>query len=464
MIAKAVDDALDFTYASQPETPWFRTANKFIVDSGLTLLVPFPRFMFKAMEMTYNYNVTGVAHGLRKVAMAKFKGQAVPDREFRRIAEGVAGGLPLIMLGYQLRDPDGQSAGSEWFKLKDGMGNEFDARPFFPLTPYLLFGEMIHRATDERYAGKTFKWKEAFEGLTGANFRGTGAASSLMEDLFAAGTGGETDYEFNITLKELGTYIGEAASGYGQPIYQFADVFTDNYQRMRDYKEDVENNGGQGIETHLASFFSGVWSPFKSRIGRLMDSVGEATNIEAFSQSDVPFKEDPRYKDVPERVMPFMKIMFGATLDRLPPSYMQELGRMGFVYTDFMSRSNSESVNRLFNREMGILMNREMPEALAVARQMYPNDAKVRASLIKEYISDMKRSLNTYIKTADTDTAHNALIQRFIRMGPWHKNAAIKQWKEENDDKEPDLTDSETVSVLLEWASTAKFLAKQRPN
>ncbi|BCV03507.1 MAG: hypothetical protein CM15mV68_410 [uncultured marine virus] len=46
---------------------------------------------------------------------------------------------------------------------------------------------MIHRATDERFAGSVFKWKEAFEGLTGANFRGTGAASRMLEDFFKAG-------------------------------------------------------------------------------------------------------------------------------------------------------------------------------------------------------------------------------------------------------------------------------------
>lgn len=465
MVAKAVDDALDFTYASQPEWSVFRNVNNMIVNSGLTLAIPFPRFMFKALEMTYNYNITGVAHGTMKALTSKFKGQAVPDREFKRIAQGIAGGLPLMALGYSLRDPDGQTAGSEWFKLKDGKGNEFDARPFFPLTPYLLFGEMIHRATDERFAGDTFKWKEAVEGLTGANFRGTGAASRMMEDFFKAGTGDMSDYEFNITLKEMGGYLGEALSGYGQPVYQFADVFSDNYQRMRDYKRDLDLGEEEGIVRNLRTFFGGVWSPFETRLGRVAEGIGETFNIEALSQNDVPFKEDPRFTDVPERVLPFMKIMFGATLDRVPPTYIQELGRMGFQYTDFMSKSNSPSIDRYINREMGILMNREMPVALATAKELIKSgDAKDEAAFIREYISDMKSSLNAMVKKGEEDVAKNALLQRYLRLSPYNRVFAKRQWEKENEGKKIDMTDAETLNTLLEYASSTKFLAVQRPN
>lgn len=454
MVAKAVDDALDFTYANQPEWGLFRTLNSMIVQSGATLAIPFPRFMFKAMEMTYNYNFTGVLHGMQKIIRSKMAGDIAPDREIRRVAEGLAGGAPLLALGYTLRDPDGNTAGSEWYMLKDGKGNEFDARPFFPLTPYLLFGEMIHRYTDERYAGEVFEWKEAFEGLTGANFRGTGAASTMLEDFFAAGTDSSTEMEFNLTLKELGVYLGEALSGYGQPIYQFADVFADSNQRLRDYKSDLDSGGQEGYIRNLRSFFSGVWEPFESRIGRLLESGG-------ISQENVPFKEDPRFPDVPERVVPFMKILFGASLNRVPPQYIQDLSRYGFTYVDFMSKTNSPDVDRFVNREMGILMNREMPEAIATVRKIFPDNGDAQASLLKEYISDMKSGLYAQIKTAEEDTILNSLIQRYLRMSPYHRRAAVRKWKEDTG-KEPDLKNPETVSMLIEWGSAAKFLAEQR--
>jgi len=466
MVAKATDDALDFTYANQPEWSVFRNINNLIVNSGLTLAIPFPRFMFKAIEMTYNYNFTGVTHSLLKATKSTLKGEAIPEREFKRFAQGIAGGAPLFTLGYILRDPDGETAGSDWYMLNDGKGNEFDARPFFPLTPYLLFGEMIHRATNEKFAGKVFNAKEAVEGLTGANFRGTGPASRILEDFFAVGTDDTTELEFNLTLKELGGYLGEALSGYGQPIYQFGDIFSDNYQRMRDYKTDIDSGESEGYVRNLENFFSGVFQPFKTRIGRVAEGVGETFNIEAFSQNDVPFKEDPRFSDVPERVLPFMKIMFGATLNRVPPEYIQDLSKYGFKYVDFMARTNSSTIDRRINREMGILMNREMPEAIATAKEQFPDDGVAQAGLIKEFISDMKSSLFAQAKLGDDEVAEQALLQRFLRLSPYVRRFALNEYDKDpiNKGKKPDLTDLETLNNLVEISKGAKFLAKQRPN
>ena len=139
MIAKAVDDALEFTYASQPKTGLFQMANNFIVKSGLTLAMPFPRFMFKAIENTYNYNVTGAGTAITRMLLQKSRGQQVTDGMYRQLAEGVAGGLPMITLGYTLRDPENGMAGSDWYMLQDGKGNEFDARPYFPKQAVMIW-------------------------------------------------------------------------------------------------------------------------------------------------------------------------------------------------------------------------------------------------------------------------------------------------------------------------------------
>ena len=93
--------------------------------------------------------------------------------------------------------------------------------------------EISSLVTNEKFAGDKITVKELLEGVTGANFRGTGAASRLVEDLFAVGADGSTELEFSLTMKELGTYFGDALSGYGQPIYQFGDLYDERYQRMR---------------------------------------------------------------------------------------------------------------------------------------------------------------------------------------------------------------------------------------
>ena len=457
MMAKAVDDALEFTYASQPRFSLFRQANNFIVKSGLTLAIPFPRFMFKAIEMTYNYNITGAGTALFRMGASKLKGQKISDGMYRQLSEGIAGGMPLIALGYLLRDPDGETAGSEWYNLKDGKGNEFDARPYFPITPYLLIGEMIHRGFNPKMVNDNFGKKnisEMIEGFTGTNFRGKGPISLMTEDLLSSST---DPLEMQDTYNNLGRYLGEAISGYLQPVYQIADFASapaqlgigDTYQRQRDYNSDPEKRDG------IESFFQGVFKPFKSRLARVGESVG-------FDQDDVPFKEDPRFEEVPERILPFMKIMFGATLNRVPPNYVQRLNQLGFTYRDFMSRTSSAKVDRYMNKEIGEAMNREIPEVLMTAAEENLS-ADETASRVRDYIKVVKQTIRAELKVGDTDAALAGLISRFRGNYEVTKRTALKAFKEENNGREPDFFKADDVNRLIELTSTKSFYSKQRP-
>ena len=460
MIAKGVDDALEFTYASQPRFSLFRQANNFIVKSGLTLAIPFPRFMFKAIEMSYNYNATGAGTALFRMGVSKLRGQQITDGMYRQLAEGIAGGTPLIALGYLLRDPDGETAGSEWYNLKDGKGNEFDARPFFPITPYLLIGEMIHRGFNPKLVDDNFSKKnmaEILEGFTGTNFRGKGPISLMTEDLLSSST---DPLEMQDTYNNLGRYLGEAMSGYLQPVYQIADFASapaqlgigDTYQRQRDYNTDPQKMEG------YASFFQGVFKPFKSRLGRVGEAVG-------FDQKDVPFKEDPRFEEVPERILPFMKIMFGATLNRVPPNYVQRLNQLGFTYRDFMSRTSSDKVDRIMNKEIGEAMNREIPEVLMTATEENNGkglSADETASRIKDYIKVLKQSIRAELKTGQTDTELSGMISRFRSNYEATKRAALKKFKEDKG-YEPDFFKADDMDYLLSLTTTKSFYSKQRP-
>ena len=429
MIAKAVDDALEFTYASQPKTGLFQLANNFIVKSGLTLAMPFPRFMFKAIENTYNYNITGAGTALTRMLLQKSRGQQVTDGMYRQLAEGVAGGLPMITLGYTLRDPENGMAGSDWYMLQDGKGNEFDARPYFPLTPYLLIGEIIHRYTDDRPIPDKVNVQELLEGFTGTNFRGAGPIANMTEDLFKAIETGGDDMGFKYSMATLGEYLGEAISGYGQPLYQFADVevFGDMNQRKKDYNEDPDYKDG------VDGFFEGFSRPFEKRIGRIFENYGDM-------MSDKPDMADPRFSDPQNRVMPFMKLMFGATFTRVPPKYVLDLNRMGLSYRDFMTSTDTPSLNRNMNREMGYMMNMEMPEYLKTLREEYkdqPDAEQMVANGVKQYISSTKSLLYKFEQTKDDQSGQAALMNKYKRMSPYSRIAAMQQYKKRFGDEEP---------------------------
>ena len=340
IVKKAVDDALDFTFASNPEFPLFKKLNTILTQYG-TLAIPFPRFMFKAMEMTYNYSPVGLGHALLKTVSRKVTGKgftkAERDREIKRVATAFSS-APLIYLGYQLRDPENGVAGTDWYKIQDGKGNEIDTRVYGPIiTPYLLLGEYFHRMDGE---GRSFAFKDFLEGISGANFRNIRSFDKTIAELIDS-LQGEEFSDVNNYLAAFGKTIGEAVTGYGQFLLQFGDFRFDS-DRRRDYRENPIYDDG------MDAFLKELTLPFKRRIDAFTDDPTK------------PFARDPRITDIPERVLPFMKVLFGATLNRTPPDYILELGLMGFDYATFMAKTPMADINRLANKKTAELLQEEM--------------------------------------------------------------------------------------------------------
>jgi len=107
-------------------------------------------------------------------------------------------------------------------------------------------------------------------------------------------------------------------------------------------------------------------------------------------------------------------------------------------------------------------MNREMPEAIATAKEIKPDDGAGQAMLIKAYISDMKSALYAQAKLGEDKVAEQAMLQRFLRLSPYTRRSVVADFKKANK-KEPDLKDLETLNTLLDASKGAKFLAGQRP-
>jgi len=526
MIAKAVDDALEFTYAAPPEFGPFRLANDFIVQNFLTLAQPFPRFMFKVLEFTHNYNYSGMIHGAMGIAYKGTKklitGEDTGiDREIQRFAQGAAGGIPLISLGYHLRDPNGQSAGSDWYMLKDGKGREYDARYYFPLTPYLLIGEMMHRTEDAYFGPKKIgdtnvprldfginvkelmkildgekgpealfemdTWRlagsydrpkppvekqiqEMLEGFTGAGFRANAPVATFLKDMIAGMDNAADDTTYLRGVAKFAEYVGEAVSGYGQPIYQFGEMpiqlsedgfsTAPAYQRRKDFREKPD------YRDELDAFWSGLSKPFHKRLDRIH---------ERFDKDDksLPDAEDPRFADVPEKVLPFMKIFFGARFTRVPPEYVTELGRYGFKYIDFMARTNSDILNRELDGAMGESMQQNMPILLAGAKREaadmgYTDQESIDkyvAAEAKKWLTLEKTAIRAEVKLQDEDSMISAEINRFRYMPHYQKQHALRAWELENPDSKLSLENIEHIRRLFDLGNSmpvSKRFSKNR--
>lgn len=416
VMAKGVNDALEFTYAAQPKFGPFKELNK-LMTKYLTIFAPFPRFMFKAMEMAYNYNVTGAVTGAyRTMAQAVQKGglKKVDDGAYKQMAEGIVGSTVLMPMGYVLRDPENGMAGSEWYKLQDGKGNEFDARVYGPiLTPYLLFGEIMHRA--ERGV-PTVGMRDFWQGISGANFRSFSSFDRTLEEFFKLAQSGDARVKDSF-FGGLGRTLGEAWSGYGQFFLQFSDMSFDS-DRRRDYKENPI------YENTMDAFLKEFSLPFKRRIDAFTDNP------------DVPFGRDPRVTDIPERVLPFMKVLFGATLNRTPPKYVLELGQMGFGYDAFMAKTSMPDINRLANKKTAMILQEEMTYYLDTLKMddAYKTDGNFdqgkAVGVVDSYIKSIKKQALAEAKAEiNNEDELLGMIIKYKSISPTAKMSAEKMYK-----------------------------------
>ena len=423
VIAKAVDDALEFTYAARPKTKMGQQINDFMVNNYLTLFYPFPRFTIKALEYQYNHSPGGVVSGVYRILSSiKKAGQdkKTADLGYQQLAEGTVGLTTLLGMGYLLTDSEFGSRGSEWYMQGDGYGNEFDTRPYFPISPYLYFGEIMHRSDTffgEDRPGKKVSWKELIQAVSGSQLRGAGPTFMIMEDIitYANSKDAANDREFKYAVHNLGEYLGEMASGFGQPYFQFGDMYPSYNDWAREYEKNPE------FGTIYDTFFEGVARPFRKRFGKITNKLN--------FDSELPFRRDPRTVNIPENVLPFFKIMFGANLTRVPPPYIIDLSKMGFTYTKFMGKTNNTGLDQKFNHQMGLRMHKAFSQGTVLEdlKRKYPNQPQRVAREINTWISNTRTDIMGFLRKNNiADAKFETLYRKYDRSNYYDKRAAIE--------------------------------------
>jgi len=132
-VEKAVDDALEFTYAKTPDN---RLGKLFVeginsVPFILTGVIPFARFMTNAMKFQFQHSPLGPL-------------SLLSGKERAKVAAGDMGVFSKAMIGTSLLmgtiEAKRRGFGSEkWYEMQTKDGKTIDLRPYFPLTPYLWF-------------------------------------------------------------------------------------------------------------------------------------------------------------------------------------------------------------------------------------------------------------------------------------------------------------------------------------
>jgi hypothetical protein len=432
LVADSTQKALDVTYAKQPDIPMFRNISSFIVRNGLTVVAPFPRFMFNSMELMGQYMGGASIPLTRKIAnivtLGKVgKGKLTP-KDRQRISRNLIGAA--TMLGaYQYRSSE--DAPPDFKKLRLDDNTEMDTTPQFPMRQFLYLGEAGRRYLEGTFED-FFDPKEFLETFVGTNLR-TGVGQSIFQDI--ADIIASTDVSAEQKGAEgLAGPVGEYLASWFVPFAQIIEAQRAVGVRGLEYKDLREDPTLQASDSAVKS----LEKPFRQR--------GFAVSPE---EEEAAPKREFMFSDDKKRVSPISRVLLGLNLSTRDSEEGEYLARLGYKDYKFGSKSAVPSVQRAENK----LLKMILPEVIKAA-QNYEN------TLIKKY----RNAGDVVKKEYPTEQAYiNAFVKTFInkRMSIEKANISKKGLgKMQSDEYARQLLQFRRIGKDLRRTALADFLTR----
>lgn len=351
LVADATNKALDVTYAKQPETPLFREITNFITRNGLTVAIPFPRFMFNSLELMGNY-MGGASIPLTKKLMGQLpKGTKLTAKDRQRISRNLVG-MAGVYAAYQARSTD--DAPADYKELSVGDGTVMDTTPQFPLRQYLYLGEATKRLMDGTF-DDFFDYKEFYETFLGTNVR-TGVGNSIIEEVVnLAGSGDLTRDE--ALARATGRALGNYLSTWAVPGAQIIDTQRAIGMRGEAYRDSAKDPTLEFGRT----FKENLLQPLRAR-GFLTSGQGD---------EQLPLRQS-LFQDKPSRVGSALKVGLGLSLKTQDSEQGEYIKRLGLSEFELGSSSKVPSIRRFENEQL-----REIIPGLVDAAKAYEEASRI---------------------------------------------------------------------------------------
>jgi hypothetical protein len=408
IVSDATNKALDITYAKQPDIPMFRNISSFIVRNGLTVVLPFPRFMFNSMELMGQY-MGGASLPLGRKLMSIVKPSLrgkLTAKDRQRISRNLTG-VAVAGAAYQYRTSE--DAPADYKEMKTDDETVVNVTPQFPMRQFLYLGEAVKQIKNGTFFD-FFDSREFIETFAGTNFR-TGVGQSIFQDISDIITSADlTDKEAG--AKALARPVGEYLASWFVPFAQLIEAQRAVGERGLTYK-DLQDDPNLDFQT---TFLKELGKPFKSR--------GFTTTPE---EEEAAPKKEYLFTEERKRVSPFSRVLLGLNMSTKDSEEGEYLKRLGFTEYDLGSRSKVPTVKRFENK----VLREALPEIVRAVklREKTVRDEYIKAPksvkdefseqnyvnsdikpLIKTYLRNIKEDLAN-IKTGESSPYVNALVE-----------------------------------------------------
>tara|TARA_R100000951_G_scaffold28186_2_gene24189 strand:- start:2946 stop:6407 length:3462 start_codon:yes stop_codon:yes gene_type:complete len=384
LVADATNNALDVTYAKQPDIGVFREATSFITRNGLTVVMPFPRFMFNSMELMGNY-AGGASIPLTKKLMGQIpKGTKLTAKDRQRISRNLVG-IGAVGAAYMARTSD--DAPADYKEINVGDGTVMDTTPQFPLRQMLYLGEATKRVKDGTF-DDFFDAREFFETFLGTNIR-TGVGNSIVDEVVQLA--GDSDLtKDEASARRFGRMLGNYLATWAVPFAQIIDSERALGMRGEEYKDVAKDPTLEFGST----FEKEVKRPFAAR----------GFTLSAEEEAALPPRER-LFQEKSSRVASALKVGLGLTLRTQDSAEGEYIKRLGLSEFELGSTSKVPSIRRFENAQLRDIIPGIVAAAQAYeeqSREDYKNSPELQENMtVDEFVnSRIKPLITTQIKAA----------------------------------------------------------------
>lgn len=382
-VEKAVDDALEFTYAKTPDNK----LGKAFVDLSNSIpfittgVVPFARFMTNAMKFQFQHSPLG------PLALLSGKERAAVAKGDMSVFSKAMVGSALLMAAVEAKRRG--FGGEKWYELKGTDGTTIDARPYFPMTPYLLVADLIVRTEDGRIPPDA---KDILQGLTGAQFR-TGTGLALIDSIINDVAGVDSEEKISKTITR---FISDVLGSYLTPFRMFGD-FTNQQQTFRTALPETQK---------FEDIPANVLEQFKRSIPGVRETLPELESPTRAAAPGRPEKVRIPFTDI-QVPGPLARQLTGITVSEEKNPAEKELDRLGFKRRDILPYTGDQIADQLNAKYLGPVLEKVV--SAVVQKDGYKKLSNPEKEIVMRGILKELRST-----TKDYAVAENP--QRFVKI------------------------------------------------
>ena len=428
MIDDAVKKSLDVTYAAEPDFIPFRTMSRLITKTGLTVIVPFPRFMFKSLEQMAQYTGGGAMLAIRKGISKESRAAGMVARDRQDISRNLVG-LAAMKAFYEYRQMDDAPKDYTTMSYED---SQVDITAQYPLRQMSWIGEFAKRMNDDT----TDTWygmnaDNIMETWLGTNAR-TGTGNVFLKEIGAIISGSNDIVDAEQRRKVQGRLVGQYVNTFLTPIFQLSEAQRVQGIRTNTYKDTAKDpvlEGNFGREYYRSLAGRGITAP----------STEEA--LPARQTID---------KGAMERPSAALKLFAGLNVrekDNDVTEYLVEIG-YGNPTFELGSKSRVPSEKRKENE----FISMSLPFIVDIAKSMAKgrsSSKKEEYTIARKYVADGLETLRNDYKMQGISSPVAQAIDALSRIPKVDRKYALLQFKKLNSGREPDVTDVLDLQMLI---------------